>query len=398
MIPSRRLQRAGAASREGGEKRKAKKESALGGLTPTPTTTTPTHHHHSPSTVLSLALLCFFALSFVPGASASVVLTVSVAEKESHGSRQLGRDENLESPWLWCSHHQHRFFTLDLELTLSLSLFPFPSVSSPAPHLLSTAPSPQKKTKKTHQQQNGNVTFDAIQDMPADFGPRLPPAGLAGLLVVANPLVACAPRGGGGLLPPPPDAVPAGASWIALIERSPPPTPNNGDGEDDGGAATGKGRLLSSRAGEREREREQALMRGFGENDGGDYEALSGLLGALLGGVGVSGGAGAGTRAGRGRFVLATDEDTTTTTAAEEKAAAADPRSSSSSPPATPPAAPRSPPCSFDAKVRAAAAAGASAAIIFDDAPGQPLVIMAKAGGAPEPTIPAVFISAEGAF
>ena len=189
------------------------------------------------------------------------------------------------------------------------------------------------------------------------------------------------------------------AAWIALIERSPPPGPSN-DGHDGDHHAGKGGRLPSPRAAEelRERERERALMMGFGENDGGDYEALSGLLGALLGGVGVSGGAGAGTRAGRGRFVLATDEDTTTTTAAEEKAAAADPRSSSSSPPATPPAAPRSPPCSFDAKVRAAAAAGASAAIIFDDAPGQPLVIMAKAGGAPEPTIPAVFISAEGAF
>lgn len=257
---------------------------------------------------------------------------------------------------LSCSHHhQHRFFSsLDLDLTLPLSL------------RFSLAP-PNKI-------QNGNVTFDAIQDMPADFGPRLPPAGLAGLLVVASPLDACAPRGGGGLLPPPPDAVPAGASWIALIERSPPPTPSeNGDDDDDDDS-------------ENEREREQALMRGFGENDGGDYDALSGLLGAFLGGV--SGGvAGAGARRGRGGFVLTTDEVKTSS------APPADHHPRSPSPPAPPP---KSPPCSFDAKVRAAAAAGASAAIIFDDAPGEPLVIMAKASGAPEPTIPAVFISAEG--
>ena len=197
--------------------------------------------------------------------------------------------------------------------------------------------------------------------MPADFGPRLPPAGLAGLLVVANPLDGCAPQGGGGLVPPSPEAVPAGATWIALIERSPPPEPN-GDDDDDNKLSLAQ----------QERAKERAFMGGFSENDGGDYEALSGLLGAFLGGGGRS--------RIRGGLGLATDE------AAPSKKAL------------RPPSGPQSPPCSFDAKVRAAAAAGAAAAIIFDDTPGQPLVIMAKAGGAPEPTIPAVFISAEGGF
>lgn len=212
--------------------------------------------------------------------------------------------------------------------------------------------------------------------MPADFGPRLPPAGLAGLLVVANPLDGCAPQGGGGLVPPPPDAVPAGATWIALIERSPPPEPSssNENGDDD--------------EQERREQRDRALLQSLGGNDGGDFEALSGLLGAFLGG-GESG------IRRRGGFVLATDVNKEV-----EKSDGSSRRDPSPSPSASPspPPSPKTPPCSFDAKVRAAAAAGASAAIIFDNAPGEPLVIMAKAGGAPEPTIPAVFISAEGEF
>lgn len=32
--------------------------------------------------------------------------------------------------------------------------------------------------------QTGNYSFDALPDMPADFGPRIPPEGVEGLLVV----------------------------------------------------------------------------------------------------------------------------------------------------------------------------------------------------------------------
>ena len=32
--------------------------------------------------------------------------------------------------------------------------------------------------------QTGNYSFDPLPDMPADFGPRIPPEGVEGLLVV----------------------------------------------------------------------------------------------------------------------------------------------------------------------------------------------------------------------
>ena len=302
MTLSRRRQGAGAASRQ----REDDESWSLGGLTP------PTHHLRRRSQLSLAALLCVLALSLVPVSSASIVLTVSVAEKKKSVSEQRERDENLET-------------NLPLSLassSLSISPLFFPSIALTPPPETTRSPPSNPSINKTTKQQNGNVTFDAIQDMPADFGPRLPPAGLAGLLVVATPLDGCAPQGGGGQLAPPSrEAVPAGATWIALIERSPPPPPPS-----------------------------------------------------------------EGARGGRGGFALATDEDL--------------PRKRALPPPPPPNLGPPrpSPPCSFDAKVRAAAAAGASAAIIFDDAPGQPLIIMAKAGGAPEPTIPAVFISAEGAF
>ncbi len=36
--------------------------------------------------------------------------------------------------------------------------------------------------------QTGNYSFDALPDMPADFGPRVPPEGVEGILVVCiNP-------------------------------------------------------------------------------------------------------------------------------------------------------------------------------------------------------------------
>lgn len=37
--------------------------------------------------------------------------------------------------------------------------------------------------------QANNYTFDPLQDMAADFGPRIPPEGVEGLLVVRAPLV-----------------------------------------------------------------------------------------------------------------------------------------------------------------------------------------------------------------
>lgn len=36
--------------------------------------------------------------------------------------------------------------------------------------------------------QTGNYSFDPLPDMPADFGPRIPPEGVEGLLVVRERL------------------------------------------------------------------------------------------------------------------------------------------------------------------------------------------------------------------
>uniref|UniRef100_A0A7S1X741 RING-type E3 ubiquitin transferase n=1 Tax=Tetraselmis chuii TaxID=63592 RepID=A0A7S1X741_9CHLO len=41
--------------------------------------------------------------------------------------------------------------------------------------------------------QTGNFTLDPFADMPSDFGPRLPPEGISGFLVVADPEDACQP-------------------------------------------------------------------------------------------------------------------------------------------------------------------------------------------------------------
>ncbi|KAK9809940.1 hypothetical protein WJX72_002135 [[Myrmecia] bisecta] len=59
--------------------------------------------------------------------------------------------------------------------------------------------------------QTGNYTFDSMADMPADFGPRISPDGVQGLLVVADPEDACTK-----LEVPVTDSKP----WIALIVRS----------------------------------------------------------------------------------------------------------------------------------------------------------------------------------
>lgn len=56
-----------------------------------------------------------------------------------------------------------------------------------------------------------NYTFDPLEDMPADFGPRVPPQGVEGFLIVADPATACTK------LQVPVTPV---VSWIALIQRS----------------------------------------------------------------------------------------------------------------------------------------------------------------------------------
>lgn len=60
--------------------------------------------------------------------------------------------------------------------------------------------------------QVNNFTFDAMADIPADFGPRLPNEGVAGLLVLADPEDGCSP------LQVPDYAL--DSQWIALISRS----------------------------------------------------------------------------------------------------------------------------------------------------------------------------------
>lgn len=60
--------------------------------------------------------------------------------------------------------------------------------------------------------QVNNFTFDAMADIPADFGPGLPNEGVAGFLVLADPEDGCSP------LEVPDYAL--GNSWIALISRS----------------------------------------------------------------------------------------------------------------------------------------------------------------------------------
>ncbi|GAB4815028.1 hypothetical protein N2152v2_002074 [Parachlorella kessleri] len=58
--------------------------------------------------------------------------------------------------------------------------------------------------------QTGNLTYDALADMPADFGPRVPAEGVRGLLVVADPEDACEPQRLSHI----------GAPWVALVVRS----------------------------------------------------------------------------------------------------------------------------------------------------------------------------------
>ncbi|PSC73339.1 receptor homology transmembrane domain-and RING domain-containing 2-like isoform X1 [Micractinium conductrix] len=59
--------------------------------------------------------------------------------------------------------------------------------------------------------QTGNFSL-SFADMPADFGPSLPPDGITGLLLLADPADACT-----DLKPPPRDVK---APWVALIARS----------------------------------------------------------------------------------------------------------------------------------------------------------------------------------
>ena len=171
MVPSRRLQRAGAASRKGGEKRKS--ERAFGGLTistaTTSTTTTPTHHHRPPFAVLSFALLCTFALSLASGASASVVLTVSVAEEERHGRGQLGRDENLSDhprPLSLAS-----LFFLPSTSPFSLSLFFFLSLSLSGSPLRTQNRTPERQRHLRRHPGHAGGLWPA----PPARGPRGPP-------------------------------------------------------------------------------------------------------------------------------------------------------------------------------------------------------------------------------
>lgn len=56
-----------------------------------------------------------------------------------------------------------------------------------------------------------NYTFDPLEDMPANFGPRIPAEGLEGFLIVADPPTACSK-----LRVPVTPVV----SWVALIQRS----------------------------------------------------------------------------------------------------------------------------------------------------------------------------------
>lgn len=56
-----------------------------------------------------------------------------------------------------------------------------------------------------------NYTFDPLEDMPADFGPRIPAQGVEGFLIVADPPTACTK-----LRVPVTPVV----SWVALIQRS----------------------------------------------------------------------------------------------------------------------------------------------------------------------------------
>ena len=60
--------------------------------------------------------------------------------------------------------------------------------------------------------QVNNYTFDAMADIPADFGPGLAPEGISGLLVIADPLEGCS------RLEVPDYAL--DTDWIALISRS----------------------------------------------------------------------------------------------------------------------------------------------------------------------------------
>jgi hypothetical protein len=59
-----------------------------------------------------------------------------------------------------------------------------------------------------------SFTFDALSDMPASFGPKVPNEGLSGLLVVAEPSSACSP------LQLPQFVSQISQPWIALISRS----------------------------------------------------------------------------------------------------------------------------------------------------------------------------------
>ncbi|KAL3140089.1 hypothetical protein ABBQ38_004369 [Trebouxia sp. C0009 RCD-2024] len=56
-----------------------------------------------------------------------------------------------------------------------------------------------------------NYTFDPLEDMPANFGPRIPAEGIEGFLIVADPPTACSK-----LRVPVTPVV----SWVALIQRS----------------------------------------------------------------------------------------------------------------------------------------------------------------------------------